>query len=161
MAAEGGRSEWNKIRRDYIAGKGSYRELSQKYDVPLKTLAMRAKAEGWPELRKQSCHKAATKTVEAVAEAKADMATRVYKAAGMMLDKVLDVSKEAKTAKDIRALTAAIRDIKDITDVRSALDMEEQRARIDALRAKADAGNEDDDDTGVIMLPPRMEDNDG
>ena len=38
----------DRIRTDYIAGKGSYRELSKKYGVPLKTLARRAKEEGWP-----------------------------------------------------------------------------------------------------------------
>ena len=184
--------EWNKIRKDYIAGKGSYRELAKKYNVPLKTLAMRAKAEGWPELRKQSCHKAATKTVEAVAEANSRVDTRIYRIAGKLMDKLetavdeLDMdtvvvkqtiqdgknktTTERKTLEQrqgpidrdgMQQLTGILRELKTVMDVRSALDMEEQRARIEALRAKADAGNEDDDDTGVIMLAPRMEGNNG
>ena len=191
MAAEG-RDVWNKIRRDYIAGKGSYRELSQKYGVPLKTLAMRGKAERWPELRKQSCHKAATKTVEAVAEASSKVDTRIYRIADKLMDKLekaveeldmdtvvveqtLQEGKNKTTTKrktlenrqgpidraGMQQLTGILRELKAITDVRSAADMEEQRARIDALRAKTVSTGDDDNDTGVILLPPRLEDHDG
>ena len=59
--------DWNEIRKEYIQGGVSYRELAAKYGVPLKNLARRAKDENWVELRKQSDHKAATKTVDSVA----------------------------------------------------------------------------------------------
>ena len=80
--------EWNKIRRDYIAGKGSYRALAEKYGVPLKNLARRAKAEGWPELREQSRHKAATRTAEAVAEESSRVDVRIYRIADKLMDKL-------------------------------------------------------------------------
>ena len=166
--------EWNKIRKDYIAGKGSYRELAKKYNVPLKTLAMRAKAEEWPELRKQSCHKAATKTVEAVAEANSRVDTRIYRIAGKLMDKLetavdeLDMdtvvvkqtiqdgknktTTERKTLEQrqgpidrdgMQQLTGILRELKTVMDVRSALDWQEQEARIAKLRADADKGQED------------------
>lgn len=148
--------DWTAIRNDYIQGGGTYRELAVKYNVSLRTLADHAKEDGWVKLKKQVCDKSATLAVEAAAQAKADMATRIYDAAGQMLDKVLTVSKGAKTAKEVRALTAAIKDIRDIVGVKSEADQEEQKARIEALRAKTAVTGEDDDDTGVILLPLRM-----
>lgn len=152
--------DWAAMRNEYITGRITYRQLSAKYNVPLRTIADHAKADGWVMLKKQVSDKSTTMAAEAITKAKADISTRVYDAAGMMLDKVIEVSKTAKTAKDIRALTAAIKDIRDIAGVKSESDQEEQRARIEALRAKYGAGNEDDDDTGVIMLPPRLGEDD-
>ena len=40
--------------------------------------------------------------------------------------------------------------------LRSELDKQEQEARIAALRQKSMTGDGDDDDTGVILLPPRI-----
>ena len=148
--------DWAAIRNEYIQGGATYRQLAAKYNVPLRTLADHAKADGWVKLKQQVCDKSTTLAVEAAAQAKADMATRIYDAAGQMLDKVLTVSKGAKTAKEVRALTAAIKDIRDIVGVKSEADQEEQKARIEALRAKTAVTGEDDDDTGVILLPPRM-----
>lgn len=36
---EGGGVDWNRIRKDYIAGKGSYRDLARKYGVSPQVLA--------------------------------------------------------------------------------------------------------------------------
>lgn len=152
--------DWAAIRNEYINGGITYRQLAAKYNVPLRTLADHAKADGWVALKKQVSNNSTTMAVEAITKAKADISTRVYDAAVMMLDKVMEVSKTAKTAKDIRALTAAIKDIRDISGVKSDSDQEEQLARIEALRAKYGARNEDDDDTGVIMLPPRLGEDD-
>lgn len=167
--------DWNRIRRDYIAGKGSYRELAAKYGVPYRTLADRAKAEKWVELRNQSRAKAASKTVEAVAEANSRIDTRIYGAADRLLG-ILERSMEELDARVItkrfkvktetletvteyrsiereqqapidraglRQLTGALAELKDILDVRCALDEEEQRARIEKLRAEADRGKDE------------------
>ena len=152
--------DWTAARDEYIRGGVTYRQLAAKYKVPLRTLGKRAKAEDWVGLRQQVIDKSATLAADAAAQAKADMATRVYDAAGQMLDKVLSVSKGAKTAKEVRALTAAIKDIREIVGIKSEADREEQKARIEALRAKTAVTNDDDDDTGVILLPPRMETDD-
>ena len=170
--------DWNRIRRDYIAGKGSYRDLASKYGVPLKTLSRRARDEGWPELRKQAGDKAATKTVEAVAQAGSRIDTRIYQAADRllgMLEKSMDeldaavITKRFKVKTEtqeitteykgidrdrqapidragLRQLTQALSELKEIMDVRSAMDQEEQRARIEKLRA-----SREDTDTGVTV----------
>lgn len=141
--------DWTAARDEYIQGGVTYRQLAAKYRVPLRTLGKRAKAEDWVGLRQQVIDKSATLAADAAAQAKADMATRIYDSAGLMLDKVLDALQDARTPKDIRALTAAVKDIREIVGIKSAGDQAEQEARIAALRSKADR---DDDGKNTAQL---------
>lgn len=141
--------DWTAARDEYIQGGVTYRQLAAKYNVPLRTLGKRAKAEDWVGLRQQVVDKSATLAADAAAQARADMATRIYDSAGLMLDKVLDALQDARTPKDIRALTAAVKDIREIVGIKSAGDQAEQEARIAALRSKADR---DDDGKNTAQL---------
>ena len=141
--------DWTAARDEYIQGGVTYRQLAAKYKVPLRTLGKRAKAEDWVGLRQQVVDKSATLAADAAAQAKADMATRIYDSANLMLDKVLDALQDAITPKDIRALTAAVKDIREIVGVKSAGDQAEQDARIAALRSRADR---DDDGKNAAEL---------
>lgn len=141
--------DWTAARDEYIHGGVTYRQLAAKYSVPLRTLGKRAKAEDWVGLRQQVVDKSATLAADAAAQAKADMATRIYDSAGLMLDKVLDALQGAITPKDIRALTAAVKDIREIVGIKSAGDQAEQDARIAALRSRADR---DDDGKNAAQL---------
>lgn len=78
--------DWNEIRKEYIQGGITYRELATKYGVPLKTLATKAKAEDWVGLKQQASDKAATETVKAVAREAAKVNKRIYHIAGDLLD---------------------------------------------------------------------------
>lgn len=144
--------DWNKIRKDYIAGKGSYRELAAKYSVPLKTLSRRAKDEGWPELRKQSGHKAATKTADSLAVANGKVDTTLQDAAVELIGKAVAGIRatEATNAKSLKAYSGLLRDLKEV--LRSDLDAKEQEARIAKLRAEAEKGKEDGSDEISIEL---------
>ena len=141
--------DWTAARDEYIHGGVTYRQLAVKYSVPLRTLGKRAKAEDWVGLRQQVIDKSATLAADAAAQAKADMATRIYDSAGLMLEKVLDALQGDITIKDIRALTAAVKDIREIVGIKSAGDQAEQEARIAALRSKADR---DDDGKNTAQL---------
>lgn len=141
--------DWTAARDEYIQGGVTYRQLAAKYNVPLRTLGKRAKAEDWVGLRQQVIDKSATLAADAAAQAKADMATRIYDSAGLMLEKVLDALRDDITPKDIRALTAAVKDIRDIVGIKSAGDQAEQDARIAALQSKADR---DDDGKNAAQL---------
>lgn len=144
--------DWNKIRKDYIAGKGSYRELAAKYSVPLKTLSRRAKDEGWPKLRKQSGHKAATKTADSLAVANGKVDTTLQDAAVELIGKAVAGIRatEATNAKSLKAYSGLLRDLKEV--LRSDLDAKEQEARIAKLRAEAEKGKEDGSDEISIEL---------
>ncbi len=78
--------DWNAIRKEYIQGGITYRQLAAKYGVPLRTLATRAKAEDWVGLKKQAQDRAATETVKAVAKEKAKVNKRIYGIANDLLD---------------------------------------------------------------------------
>ncbi len=56
----------------------------------------------------------------------------------------------------LKQIASALKDIKEVKMLRSELDKQEQEARIAALRQKSMTGDGDDDDTGVILLPPRI-----
>ena len=136
----------DRIRKDYIAGKGSYRELSAKYGVPLRTLAERAKAENWVQLRKQARDKAVTKTVDAVAAGKGRAAEKIYDAAIALIDKTMDGIQaiDPEQAKALKSYSGVLRDLQEVLDLRPELDIREQEARIDKLRREAQ-----DSDTGT------------
>ena len=80
--------DWNAIRKEYIQGGVSYRELAAKYGVPLRTLADRAKAEKRAELREQAPNKTVTKTVENVAKQNAKVDDRINRLANRLIDKL-------------------------------------------------------------------------
>lgn len=141
--------DWTAARDEYIQGGVTYRQLAAKYGVPLRTLGKRAKAEDWVGLRQQVIDKSATLAADAAAQAKADIATRIYDSVGLMLEKVLDALHDDITPKEIRALTAAVKDIREIVGIKSAGDQAEQEARIAALRSKADR---DDDGKNAAEL---------
>ena len=66
---------------------------------------------------------------------------------------------EAKSIVDrqgLKQIASALKDIKEVKMLRSELDRQEQEARIAAYRQKSMTGDGDDDDTGVILLPPRI-----
>lgn len=144
--------DWTAARDEYIQGGVTYRQLAAKYNVPLRTLGKRAKAEDWVGLRQQVIDKSATLAADAAAQAKADMATRIYDSAGLMLEKVLDALQDDITPKEIRALTAAVKDIREIVGIKSAGDQAEQEARIAALRSKADRDDDDGKNAAQLVI---------
>ena len=145
--------DWRKLKKEYIAGGISYRKLAEKYGVSFNTLEKVARREGWCELRRQADEKAATKAVEAISSRNAK------------LDKAVDLALEAACkylmapgqlrAVDLKDVTTALKNLRDLKGIKSEADMEEQRARIEALRARAGIGKDDDDGDGgggVIVL---------
>lgn len=58
--------------------------------------------------------------------------------------------------KGLQQIAATLKDIRDIHGIQTELDKQEQEARIAAFRQKSMTGDGDDDDTGVILLPPRI-----
>lgn len=62
----------------------------------------------------------------------------------------------------LRLLTAALKELQAIKGEITDLERREREARIDALRRSSMTADGDDDDTGIILLPPRQEgDTDG
>ena len=139
--------DWNRIRKDYIAGKGSYRELAKKYGVSPQVLGRRAKAEDWVTLRGQAVDKGLTKTIETVAQANGDVGVQLQGAAVALIGKAMEGIQaiDAENAKALKAYSGVLRDLQEVLDLRPELDIREQEARIEKLRREA----EKDTDTGT------------
>lgn len=97
--------DWLKIRNEYINGGGSYRELSKKYDVPLRTIAKHAKDEEWPKLKEENCNAIATtlrqKTADAIVKKELSRFERLLDISDSLLDKI----EQAVTELDMAQVT--------------------------------------------------------
>ena len=144
-------ADWQAIKTEYITTQTSYRKLAQKYGINVTTIAKTAGAEGWVEARNQYATETQAKTLEKISQQEANRAAKIHSVADKLLLKIeamVDGGKPLDT-KAIRALTAAVKDLKEIQSVRSALDRQEQEARIANLRRQVD---KDEDESSVIEV---------
>ena len=85
-------ADWLIIRNDYINGGGSYRQLSEKYGVPLRTIAKHAKDENWLKLKEDNCNTIATtlrqKTADAIVDVEVSRITRLLNISDSLLEKI-------------------------------------------------------------------------
>ena len=179
-------ADWQAIKTEYITTDTSYRKLAQKHGVNYQAICHRSKDEGWIAQREQYRNNTITKTLEKISSKKADKMARIDDLADRLLEKLeqaiteLDrhiiVHKNKVETEDgeetteyreaveggvvdrqgLKQIASALKDIKEVKMLRSELDKQEQEARIAALRQKSMTGDGDDDDTGVILLPPRI-----
>lgn len=153
--------DWNKLKAEYIAGGTSYRKLAEKYDIDRNAVQRVAKREKWCELKSQAKAKSETKMVDAIAEDISKKSVKIDSVADKLLDKMVDLLEtlEVVDSQTIKQCTSALKDIKDIKGVKSEIDLKEQEARIDKLRKDADINNHGDEKpSGVVMMPPIMDD---
>ena len=164
--------DWNKIKHEYITTSISYRKLAKKYEVSETTLGKKAGREDWVSLRQQANDKRTTKVINAAA--KKDK--RFFAIVDKLLVKIEDVIEDGSVftqPQNIKSISSALKDIRDIKGIKSAKDLEEQQARIEKLRKDSDIAEkrfeldkqragldqeDEDDETGVILLPPVMSD---
>ena len=180
-------ADWLKIKTEYITTDTSYRKLAEKYGYSHVQIARRGKAENWVEQKKQYVSKTMTKTVEKISEKKARQAAKVGDLADKLLvklEKAIDeldlkvtthkiktergateTTTEFKVAEEggtvdragLLQLTNALNKLQTIKGEITDLERREREARIDALRRSSMTADGDDDDTGIILLPPRRE----
>lgn len=135
--------DWKKIKAEYIKGGTSYRKLAEKYNAPFGTLRKVAAKEGWRELRDKTRLKTDTRLTDAVSKEQADRLSRIHKVADdllMQLESIVSDFKREDLIMDkqcLKQITGALKDIKDIQSLKSPLDIEEQKARIDNLRKQS------------------------
>ena len=149
--------DWNKLKREYIAGGTSYRKLATKYGANLSVLKRIAHDEDWVGLREQCKAKTATKIVEIESDKNAERMRRLLKVSDDLLDAVEDAVSAFKVGDllldktALKSLSSTIKDIKDIQNIKTELDIEEQKARIANLRRQAEA-DDSTDATVVVQL---------
>ena len=147
-------ADWQAIKTEYITTQTSYRKLAQKYGVSHVQIGNVGKDEKWVELRRQHLDKTFAKTVDKISQQEANRAARIHTVADKLLNKIeamVDSGKPLDT-KGVRALTAAVKDLKEIQSVKSALDEQEQRARIANLQKAAQKEDTQADSIEVVFL---------
>ena len=146
-------ADWKRIKKEYIAGGISHRKLSEKHGISYSTLKKVAAREHWTELRNQAGAKESAKVVEAVSSQNA----RFDDAVELALEAACNYLKAPGQlrAVDLKDVTTALKNLRDLKGIKNEADAEEQRARIEALRARAAASkiaDDEDEQGGVIVL---------
>ena len=146
-------ADWQAIKTEYITTDTSYRKLAQKYGIHYKVISERGKDEKWVELRSQHKDRTLTKTLNKISQQEANRAAKIHSVADKLLLKIeaMVESEEPLDTKGIRALTAAVKDLKEIQSIKSALDEQEQMARIANLQKQADKENDNKEPIQVII----------
>ena len=149
-------ADWNAIKTKYITDEhSSYRKLAQKYDVPLTTLAERAKKEKWSSRKKQHNDKVVTKAVEKEEKNQVDRMARLLTVTDKLLNKI-EQTVDRLTEEDIviekstlKQISGALKDIKEIQGAKTERDIREQEARIRNLEKQAK--DEDKKDNEIVI----------
>lgn len=143
-------ADWAKIETEYITTDTSYRRLAEKYGVDQATIARKAKKEDWVSKRQQHISTTQAKIIAADAQQKVDRASRIKNVADKLLDRVEDIVEydQHLTAAAIKNLSDALKNIKEAQMIRTAEDIEEQKARI----AKLQKDVQDDDKSKTITV---------
>ena len=146
-------ADWQAIKTEYITTDTSYRKLAQKYGVSTTQICNVGKDEKWVEQRERYLNNTTAKTIEKISQQEANRAAKIHSVADKLLLKIeamVDSGKPMDT-KGIRALTAAVKDLKEIQSVKSALDEQEQKARIANLQKQADKTDDNKEPIQVII----------
>lgn len=146
--------DFSKLKREYIKGGVSYRELAEKYDVPFGTLRKVAAKEKWKELKDKARAKSDMKIIEVISDGEADRAERLLSASDRLLERIetlietFTIGEVMLDRTTLKQLTGALKDIKEIQGIKSSLDLEEQKVRIAKLRKEA----EEEDKTTEVCI---------
>lgn len=146
-----------KIKREYIAGRGSQRSLARKYGVSETQVEKMAGRERWRELREKAKKNAGEKIAENVAAqaAKSDeqffaLVDQLVQLTAMAMNRMGSTEQVTPTAVEHFANTVAT--IQKIKGIQSSLDTQEQQAKIDKLRKEIENSGKQDAEEIVIEL---------
>lgn len=145
---------WDKLRMEYVSSDISLRGLEKKYGIPFSQIQKKSRAGKWADLREEAKSKELQKSVELIADQKAEECTRAFRVASTILDKieaiVANIDEQSPEAlREIKSATSAIKDLKEIGLFRAELDRQEQMARINKLRKDAE---EEQTDTTITVV---------
>ena len=145
-------ADWQKIKTEYLTTDTSYRKLAEKYKVNATTIAKKASKEDWQSQRQQQASKTLSKMLAADTKQKVDRATRLMTVADKLLKKVemyVD-GDDLISPTSAKNLSDTLKNIKEVCMVRTAEDIEEQKARIAKLQKEAQKEEQNHDVTIVI-----------
>lgn len=141
--------DYSKLKKEYVKGNISYRELAKKHGVPFGTLRRVAAKEQWTQLRTQARARADTKIIEAVSDMEAQRVVDIISVADKLLGKIEEmIDTMAIDPQSLKQFTSALKDLKDIKGYKTEQDQLEQLARIEKYKRDA----ERDQDNGLTEI---------
>ena len=151
--------EWNAIRVEYVTGDTGLTELSEKHNIPLRTMKERCAREGWVEERKQHrtdvVQKVSRKAADLEAERLVQLQNSVANASELLGEDLVRLMAQHRAGvvigeNDIRVVKDMVAALKTVSEVMKSLYM------IPVEKEETTIG-------GVIFLPPILErsENDG
>ncbi len=151
---------WEQMKYEYISTDISLRGIQKKYGAPYNQTRTRCVNEKWNELRESCREKSTQKSVDLIAEHRAEECTRAFRVASVILDKIEECVQNIDTQspdalKDIKSATSSIKDLKEIGLFRAELDKAEQMARIKKLQKESE--EEQKDTTITVVFEGDME----
>ena len=131
--------DWQELKKEYITSRISLRALAKKHNVPYSTISHHGMAEGWVNARSLTEVKTESKTIEKASDIASEAKALLYETAMEMIRQLNALAKDGAYDGNLkpRDVTGAMKDCRDILDLKSDIDIEEQRARIDKLRREA------------------------
>lgn len=139
---------WEKIKYEYITTDISMRGIQKKYGIPFNRVKTKVDNENWNADRERCRAKINQKSVDLIADHKAEEVTRAFRIASKVMDKLEECveaidPQSVDAMKNLKSITSAIKDLKEIGVFRSALDEAEQKARIKKLQKDAEEEQKD------------------
>lgn len=150
--------KWAKIRNEYVTGDIGYRPLAEQHGIPLKTLAKRAKAEKWPEMRRTHIDSVATDMLQQTHDEQVDRQRthllKLQESADKLVTIAGAVMEDENSCKDqygrydprrLRDLASAVRELLTITrnvydlpsiQEQSAMDIAAERLKLEQRKVE-------------------------
>ena len=180
------KANWEKIKTEYITGDISQRKLAAKYGVSCSTLCKTAQAEKWTAEREEYRQKTVRKAIQKTSEKQAENIKDILLTAAKMATTIDDAMKDPEQFRryivteglgegftetsekifdrvDFRALkdaAAALQTVAKIQKEILAMDRivdQEKRERLDIDRSKANVVDDEQTETGVVVLAPVLD----
>lgn len=153
--------DWTPIEADFLSCGAGYRALAEKYGVSLSSVKKRASAGGWQkkllELRRGEEPEELSGPSELAKQIRQDRRLRLLDTSDVLLDKLRRTMDELEpgNAAALARLARALKDLRELQGLqKDALDLEEQRTRIEKMRSEIRRTEDENSPAGVVLLPP-------
>ena len=161
------KTDWELIKRDFLASGMSYRALAEKYGLSLSTVKKRAAAGHWQEqllALKREEERAAQSRTDKLLELRENRRAVLLNKADDLLEKLRQAldQLEPENTPALASLARTLKDLRELQGLRKdALDLEEQQARIEKMRSEIRKTEEEEAPAGVLILPEIRQPEDG
>lgn len=129
---------WEKIKREYINGEGSYTDLSKKYGVSHSTLSKRGATERWTEIRERQLQRISDETERKVAEKISDAESEcaaIMSRIRLKLTRKIEEAVDSMEKLDTAELRKLVQSFKDMSEAKAGTEEEKSGVLNDILDA--------------------------